>query len=156
MSCYGILSKFHSREGRIMFQHVLVPTDLSSKNQRTLEIGVKVASLGQGKVTLLHVIELIADTPFEEFEDFYTRLEQKAQQAMEELAAPYPVNEVHLERAIVYGDRAQEILKFAETHDVDLIVVNSHKIEPDAPTQGWGTISYKVGILAQCPVMLVK
>lgn len=139
-----------------MFQHVLVPTDLSSKNQQTLEIGVKVASLGQGKVTLLHIIELIADTAFEEFEDFYTRLEQKAQQVMESLTVPYTGGQVNIERTIVYGNRAQEILKFAEAQSVDLIVVNSHKVNPDDPTQGWGTISYKVGILAQCPVMLVK
>jgi hypothetical protein len=36
------------------------------------------------------------------------------------------------------------------------IVMNSHQVDPDDPATGWGTISYKVGILAACPIMLVK
>jgi universal stress protein A len=139
-----------------MFKHILVPVDLSPKNQQTVEIAVNVASLGGGKITLLHVIELITDTTFEEFEDFYSNLEQKARQGMAELAAPYVERKISLERLILYGSRAQEILKFAEGNDVDLIVMNSHKVDLADPTQGWGTMSYKVGILAQCPVMLVK
>jgi nucleotide-binding universal stress UspA family protein len=118
-----------------MFQHILVPVDLSPKNRQTLEIAVKVASLGEGKVTLLHVIELIADTSFEEFGDFYTKLEQKAQEELETMIAPYKESGLKIERVIVFGNRTEEILKFV---------------------QGWGTLSYKIGILAQCPVMLVK
>ena len=48
------------------------------------------------------------------------------------------------------------LVRFAEEQNVDLIVINSHKIEWDEPTQGLGTISYKVSILADCPVLLVK
>jgi universal stress protein A len=57
---------------------------------------------------------------------------------------------------IVYGDRAEEIVKFAAAHDIDLIVLASHRIDPSSTRREWGTISYKVGILAQCPVLLVK
>jgi len=39
---------------------------------------------------------------------------------------------------------------------VDLIVLTSHKIDLAHPAEGWGTTSYKVGILCQCPVLLVK
>ena len=138
-----------------MFQHVLVPVDLSSKNKQALEIAVKVASLEEGKVTLLHVIELIADTSFEEFGDFYTKLEQKAQEEMEKMVAPYE-SELTIERIIVFGNRTEEILKFAESQTVDLMVMNAHKVNLSDPAQGWGTLSYKIGILAQCPVMLVK
>jgi universal stress protein A len=139
-----------------MFQHILVPVDLSPKNKQTLEIAIKVASLGNGKVTLLHVIELIADTSFEEFGDFYTKLEQKAQEEMEAMVAPYTESGIKIERVIVFGNRTEEILKFGESQAVDLMVMNSHKVNLSDPVQGWGTLSYKIGILAQCPVMLVK
>jgi universal stress protein A len=139
-----------------MFQHVLVPVDLSSKNKQTLEIGVKVASLEEGRVTLLHVIELIADTSFEEFGDFYTKLEQKAQEEMERMVAPYNESRLTIERMIIFGNRTEEILKFAESQAVDLMVMNAHKVNLSDPAQGWGTLSYKIGILAQCPVLLVK
>jgi nucleotide-binding universal stress UspA family protein len=139
-----------------MFQNILVPVDLSAKNKQTLEIAVKVASLENGKVTPLHVIELIADTSFEEFGDFYTKLEQKAQEEMEKMVAPYVESGVKIERIIVFGNRTEEISKFAESQAVDLMVMNAHKVNPSDPAQGWGTLSYKVGILAQCPVLLVK
>jgi len=54
------------------------------------------------------------------------------------------------------GNRVKEILSFSQEHEIDLIVLNSHKIDFKDPSQGWGTISYKVGILSRCPVMLVK
>lgn len=38
---------------------------------------------------------------------------------------------------------------------VDLLVMGSHKVKP-RPGQGWGTTSYEVGILCQCPILLVK
>jgi len=57
---------------------------------------------------------------------------------------------------IAYGDRLQEIVKFSEEQSADPIVMRSHRIDPANPTQGWGTISYKVSVLAQCPVLLVK
>lgn len=139
-----------------MFQHILVPVDLSPKNKQTLEIAVKVASLGAGQVTLFHVIELIVDARFEEFKDFYSQLQQKAQQGMEEMVAPYAGSPVKIEQVIVFGNRTEEILKFVQSGKIDLIVMNSHKVNLSDPAQGWGTISYKIGILAECPVMLVK
>jgi nucleotide-binding universal stress UspA family protein len=57
---------------------------------------------------------------------------------------------------IVRGRRAEEIVKYAAANEVDLIVLASHRVNPSAVDRDWGTISYKVGILAQCPVLLVK
>jgi hypothetical protein len=38
---------------------------------------------------------------------------------------------------------------------VDRIVLSSHRIDLQNPSAGWGTVSYKVGILSQCAVLLV-
>ena len=54
------------------------------------------------------------------------------------------------------GNRAPEIVRYAGEIGVDLIVLKSHRIDLENPSAGWGTVSYKVGILAQCPVLLVK
>jgi nucleotide-binding universal stress UspA family protein len=61
-----------------------------------------------------------------------------------------------VESVVVYGRRAEGIVDFAAAHDVDLIVLASHRVDPSMANRDWGTISYKVGILAQCPVLLVK
>ena len=60
------------------------------------------------------------------------------------------------EKQILYGKRVYEILNFAAEHGVDLIIMSSHKLDPENVTEGWGTISFKVGVLSHCPVMLVK
>lgn len=139
-----------------MFKKILVPSDLSAKSKEPLSIAVDLAAHSQGEVDLVHVIELIPNTFFEEFEDFYTKLEQHAEKELALLIAPYQNQRVRINREIVYGNRVEEILRFAKSRDIDLIVMNSHKIDFDNPTQGWGTISYKVVALSQCPTMLVK
>ncbi|HYM61510.1 MAG TPA: universal stress protein, partial [Thermoanaerobaculia bacterium] len=57
---------------------------------------------------------------------------------------------------VVIGDRVERILQFAAANDVGLIVLSSHKVDARRPGKGLDTISYKVAILAACPVMLVK
>ena len=139
-----------------MFKKILVPTDLTKKNKKALDIAVKIALHYKGTVYLLHVIETIAHTSFDELEDFYRNLEKRAKKYMDKLLTPYQKSKVPLECKITFGNRLQEILRFASTNKSDLIVLNSHKLNLKNHTANWGTISYKVGILSQCPVMLVK
>lgn len=47
-------------------------------------------------------------------------------------------------------------MKFAAANDVDLIVLPLHRVNPTMANRGWGTVSDKVGILAQCPGLPVK
>jgi len=139
-----------------MFKHILVPTDLTERTSEALNIAVRMAVHGASRVTLLHIIETIEDTDFEEFQDFYVKLNRRAQKIMEQLTDRYSGEALSIAREIAYGKRVIEIVRFAQTNDIDLIVLNSHRVEADHAVQGWGTISYKVGILARCPVMLVK
>ena len=139
-----------------MFRHILIPVDLAESNKRAVDFAVNLAILSHSKITLLHVIELIGNTTFEEFADFYTTLQQQAEAKMRVLTAPHQDTTVVIDYQIVYGDRTREILRVAEAEGVDLIVMKSHQVDPATPTQGWGTISHKIGILAQCPVMLMK
>lgn len=140
-----------------MFKYILVPADFSEQSQHALEIAVQMALLPEaGHVVVLHIIEEMQHTEFEEFADFYKKLEQQAMDNMTSLITPYQGGKVNVHSVIVYGNRVQEILRFVTEHEIDLIVMNSHKVNMEEPGRGWGTISYKVGILAPCPVMLVK
>jgi hypothetical protein len=57
---------------------------------------------------------------------------------------------------VIFGSRAHEIVRYAVETGVDLIVLSSHRLDPQNPSVGWGTVSYKVGILSKYPVLLVK
>jgi hypothetical protein len=41
-------------------------------------------------------------------------------------------------------------------NQVDFIVLASHTVETSRPGHGWSTLSYKIGVLARCSVLLVK
>jgi universal stress protein A len=138
-----------------MFSSILVPTDLTDRTVPALEIAARLVAGPKPRLTLIHVIEAIQDASFEELAAFYRQLETKARARMADLAirgAPHrPVDQV-----IVYGRRADEIVRFAVEHKTDLIVIASHRIDRESDRPDWGTISYKVGILSPCPVLLVK
>lgn len=139
-----------------MFKHILVPTDFSERNRQALQIAVDLAAHYDGEVSLLHVIKRIAGGEDEEFADFYKKLEKKAHKKMAELASTHENETVPLTTHIILGNRVEEIIRFSEEQEVDLIVMASHKINLEQPDTGWGTISQKVGLLAQCPILLVK
>ena len=64
--------------------------------------------------------------------------------------------ELQCEVKVRIGDRLQEIIEFAKNHRVDMIVMSSHRIDPEHVAETWGTLSYKVSVLSECSVMLVK
>ena len=139
-----------------MFKHILVPVDLTDTHQPALEIAARLAKENDGEVTLLHVVEVIGEVWATEDRDFYNRLEQMARDHLARLGHALEARGVPRREEVVFGHRAPEIVRYAGEVGVDRIVLKSHRIDPENPSAGWGTVSYKVGILAQCPVLLVK
>lgn len=139
-----------------MFKHILVPTDLTEKSLKAMEIALKMTMGESCHVTLFHVIETIEDSEEDEFDDFYRKLHKRAIRTMDRIIRLFPDAESMIFKEISYGKRVREIVRFASEKQVDLIVLSSHRIDPENPIQGWGSISYKVSILSDCPVMLIK
>ncbi len=139
-----------------MFKRILVPTDLTERSLKALEVAVRFALHDGSRVSLLHVIETIDDAEFDDFQDFYDKLERRAHRVMEDIVGKYGSERILIKPNIIYGKRVREIIRFAEEQAIDLIILSSHPVEQEAGLQAWGTISYKVGILSNCPVMLVK
>lgn len=139
-----------------MFRRILVPTDLTDRTVKALDVAAGIAKSDQSHVTVLHVIETIAGAEFDELSSFYRRLEERARKQLDEIVARVQALQGRLDVAIVYGRRTEEVLRFARSHDIDLIVLASHPVDPSQPYGGAGTMSYKLGILAPCAVLLVK
>jgi nucleotide-binding universal stress UspA family protein len=139
-----------------MFSHILVPTDLTERSLKPLDVAVRMVLHDGGRITLLHVVETIEDTDPEDVEDFYRKLGKRARKRMGEMAARFAEERRLIGTEIIYGKRVREIIRFAEEKAVDLIILSSHPVGKDSGLEGWGTISYKVGMLSHCPIMLVK
>jgi nucleotide-binding universal stress UspA family protein len=139
-----------------MFKKILVPIDLTDKHQRTLDVAAEMAARAGGEVTLLHVIELIPGLGMEEERPFYDRLERMARKHFEHLVPQLAEYKVPWHTQVLYGPRAQSVVRHAMESGTDLIIVASHAIDLNHPAVGWGTVSYQISILSQCPVLLVK
>ena len=139
-----------------MFRNILVPVDFTLKNEAALNTALDLARGKDVKVTLLHVIETIEHVEFEEMADFYRGLETRAAAKLYGMEERFKQALVPIYHEIVYGKRAEAIVHHAEERAVDLIVLSSHQVDRDHPALGVGTISYRIAIVARCPVLLVK
>ena len=139
-----------------MFKKILIPVDLTDVHQPALDIAARLAKENDGEVTLLHVVEVINEVWAVEERGFYNRREQMARDHLARLGHALEERGVPRREEVVFGHRAPEIVRYAAEVGADLIVLKSHRIDLENPSAGWGTVSYKVGILAQCPVLLVK
>jgi len=145
-----------TRSSPSTFKRILVPVDLTRKSKPALEVALKLAIQNDALVTLLHVIERVDHITSKEMDVFYKKLEKKARHRMNTCAKLFHDEGMKVDQMITYGKRTREIVKFAMNKKIDLIVLSSHRVDPDEPRPNFGTISYAVGILSQCPVLLVK
>ena len=139
-----------------MFNHILIPTDLSHHVERAVDMAIDLAKPAKATVTLLHVIQTIQGLEFDEMQSFYAELESRARKRLTALTARHTDVGMAVRMELAYGAPAAEILRVVRERGIDLVVLASHPVRPDDPASGWGTLSYKVGALVECPVLLVK
>jgi nucleotide-binding universal stress UspA family protein len=139
-----------------MFQRILVPVDLTQKSLAAVDVAYEFASRSGSEVVLLHVIETIEHVQFDELKPFYDRLEKSARRGLQEFSERFLATKFAVDQALVYGHRSKEIVNYAMANKIDLIIMASHRIDPDRPGHDWSSISYTVAIWSPCPVLLVK
>jgi nucleotide-binding universal stress UspA family protein len=88
--------------------------------------------------------------------DLYRRLEDSARKGLKEFSERFIDQGLSVDCVVTYGHRTQGIIDYAISSRTDLIIIASHRIDPDRPGHDWSTISYGVAVLSPCPVLLVK
>jgi nucleotide-binding universal stress UspA family protein len=139
-----------------MFQKILLPVDLSDKHGPALNAAAQLASQSGGEVILLHVIEIIPGLEVEDEKHFYSRLEKLAASHLDKLGKVLQAKRIRWRAKTLLGNRGAETLRQAQENGVDLIIVTSPRVDPQHVATGWGSLSYKIGLAATCPVLLVK
>jgi nucleotide-binding universal stress UspA family protein len=138
------------------FQHIVVPVDFTEKNLAALDVAFELAVANRARVTLLHVIETMDVESDAELEQFYARLQTRADSELERMAQRFIAAKIAVDRKIRFGKRLNEIVHDSADRHADLIVMSSHKPDLQKPAQTWATLSYQVSVLCSCPVLLVK
>ena len=140
------------------FRHILVPVEIGSATNTAVEIASELAAEKKARITLLHVIQAIGDDdpPDDETQRFYSHLQRRVDRDLEQTAAELRETGIATSVCIPVGDRLQEIAEFVRQSDVDLIIMSSHRVDPENLTASWGTLSYRVSVVCDAPILLVK
>src|SRR5262245_16803582 len=139
-----------------MYKKILLPVDLTDRHGRAMDAARELVAQGGGTVTLLHVVEIIPGLSLEEEKDFYRRLERVARAHLNRLGKQLEERQVPWQAEVRFGGRAPESVRFGVETGADLIILTTPRIDPSDPNSNWGSLGYKIGILSQCPVLLVK
>jgi universal stress protein A len=140
-----------------VFRHLLVPIDLSDRNEHAVRTAFDLAAATDARVTLLHVVTQVRGIPAEELRSFYDQLGATAKARLGAVIRKYAQPGMDVRAVGFVGEPARDVVRWAERQRVDLIVMGSHSVASRHATRvGFGSISYKVALLCRCPVFLVQ
>jgi nucleotide-binding universal stress UspA family protein len=140
-------------------RHVLLPTDLSDATRPALDRATILASLYGASVDLLHVIETapyVALTPVDRLSLSGPSFpERRARRRLDALLREGTDAPVSVEPHVAHGDPVDQISRFVNRHDVDLMVLPSGGAQAPPPPS-LGPVADRVLRRVACPVLLVR
>ena len=146
---------------RPAFERILCGVDFSSPADRAAEHALSLAQEANARLTLLHVVDWMADADLGKYPQFdadgYRRMVMRdARERLEALVPSEARNWCELELRVTCGKAYREILKFAETEGSELIVLGVHGRGAIVDRLLFGSTAQHVVRQAPCPVLTVR
>ena len=140
----------------INLKRILVPTDFSTTSEAALSYGIALTRAFNAKLVLLNVPEHPGAAAEAEYPiGIYETMQNAANQRLGDLLSRQEITELKPEYVMRIGHPAEEIVKFAESHAIDLIVMGTHgRTRIDRLLTG--SVAESTLRSASCPVLLVK
>lgn len=143
-----------------LLNNILVPIDFSDYAQQALSYAKVIASSYDAQLQLLHVIEQTSQPSFYESREtsifnIMPNIKVKSREVMEQMLKETKGPEIIADTHIIEGHAAKDIINFASSHDIDLIVIASHGLSGIEHLL-LGSVTEKVVRSAPCPVFIVK
>ena len=132
---------------------ILVPTDFSETSDAALRYATGMAQALGAQLYLMHV-------PGKTGEDFEAnfpvgRFETATRERLGTFLSPEEIERLQPEYALRIGTPADEIIRYADARDVDLIIMGTHGRSGVAHLL-MGSVAEQVVRTAPCPVLLVR
>lgn len=151
-----------------MIAKILVPHDGTEISNRAFERATEFAKASNTNILLLHVIQDIPVPPSlllgndkmliskakrsiaKELEKGWNKMVQ------EKIIGKMSMDEkIKIRSEVVVGSPAEEIIRFANTNKIDMIIVGSRRLETISKIKALGSVARKVSEIAECPVMII-
>jgi nucleotide-binding universal stress UspA family protein len=143
-------------KGRFMYRRILLPLDLADDHQRVIATACEFARQAKAEILLLHVVQTIPGLPMDTERDFYGHLETASQEFLTKVKKTFSDRGIQTGLRTLKGNRGEQVLDYAAENQVDLIMMRSPRINPESARSGVGSLSWKMGLLAPCDVLLVR
>lgn len=141
-------------------ENILIPIDFSKNAEQTLTYALEIATRYQTKLKCLHVVEQTVHPSFyimgaNSIFDLMPDIKSKSVEAMKKLIRNSQKHNINVEYYVEEGNPAHEVVKFAETNKIDLIVLSTHGLT-GLEHFLIGSVAEKIIRRAPCPVFTVK
>ena len=139
-----------------LFEKILITTDGSEKNNSAVEEGLSIARACGSQLYAIYVIDasLSGRAPTDmPIGDTYQMVENEAASALGRIQSK--AGDLKVEIAAVEGKPAEEIIRFADLHKIDLIVIGTRG-KRGLERLLLGSVAESVVRSAGCNVLVVK
>ena len=140
-------------------ERLLVPTDLTAPATTAFEHAAVLSANSTATIDLLHVIETdpyVALTRTDRLSLSATSFpERRARRRLTSFLDVHAVPNVAVESHVAYGEPADQIARFVNRHEVDLMVLSAPSGSA-ASTPSLGSVADRVLRRVTCPVLLVR
>ena len=137
---------------------ILVATDGSDSAAEAMEFGIELAAEHEAELILVHVVPALDVVPTSGFgigAAFPHEPSREDRQLLEDAAARAEEHDVVATTVLLTGDTVDEIVTYADSHDVDLTVVGSRG-RGSIATALLGSVSRGVLAESKRPVLVVR
>ena len=144
----------------VTFKRILCPIDFSPSALQALGFALDLARQADGRVTLLHIVEWLAEedlpssTPFN-VPEYRRHMGSGAQERLRSLVADESRTWVEINDVVEFGRAHREILRVAEQKPADLIVMGAQG-RGGIDLALFGSTTQQVVRGAACPVLTVR
>jgi nucleotide-binding universal stress UspA family protein len=142
-----------------IIRNIMVTTDFSEFSTVAIDYASSLALLYGAKIHLVHVIQsgVVLGVHNMELDTtaLMSGLEANAQEEMRKFVYWKVKNNTNIEQVILRGEPHREIVSYAQSHEIDLIVIASHG-RTGLAHMLMGSVAEKVLRLSPIPVLAVK
>lgn len=140
-----------------MYKHLLVPLDQSELAEQALPHAAEVAEAMQAQISLISVVAVL-DTEAMKMAgaalDWETEVEVRGEY-LQGLAGRLAAQGLTCHQEVLTGDIGEEILRYAEDQDCDLIVMSTHG-RSGLGRWVYGSVADRVLTHTHIPILLVR
>jgi nucleotide-binding universal stress UspA family protein len=142
------------------FKKILFPVDLSESSPKIVPYVTTMAEKFDSEIHLLFVARILdyfstIYVPLESITTFAKELIEGANKRLQEFKNEYFQAATHITAGVVHGDVADEILKYIQSEEIDMIIMGTHG-RKGLDKIVFGSIAERVAKATRVPVLLVK